>query len=263
MPVTPQDRPIDALREETVDQLIMNYGHGKLSREAFERRLDEALDTKSHERLIELTEDLDLRTDRQYTSQKKAELGIRVDPSARAHVDEADTIVNVFAGHNRRGAWDVPRAIRMINVFGGCELDFTDARFTAETTYITVFCLFGGVNLRVRDGMRTISKALCIFGGVDNRGGRRSIPTRRCSSSKVLLFGGVDIRVKKTPKQRLQEFADHRDDVRPARSRRARVSAAAPALPRQCASGSGLIWKCTALPSVPLPPSVCQIKCVP
>jgi len=48
MPVTPHDRPIDALREQTVDQLIMNYGHGKLSREAFERRLDEALDSKSH-----------------------------------------------------------------------------------------------------------------------------------------------------------------------------------------------------------------------
>ena len=208
MPVTPQDRPIDTLREETVDQLIMNYGHGKLSREAFERRLDEALDTKSHERLIELTEDLDLRADRQYTAQKKAELGIRVDPSARAG-EEADTIVNVFAGHNRRGAWDVPRALRMVNVFGGCELDFTDARFTAETTYITVFCLFGGVNLRVRDGMRTISKALCIFGGVDNRGGTTLDPNAPLLVIEgFCLFGGVDIRVKKTPKQRWQEFAD-------------------------------------------------------
>ena len=63
----------------------------------------------------------------------------------------------------------MPRVIRIINIFGGTELDFTDARFTAETTYITVFCLFGGVNIRVRDGMRTISKAVCIFGGVDNR----------------------------------------------------------------------------------------------
>jgi hypothetical protein len=209
MPVRAEDRPIDALREETVDQLIMNYGHGKLSREAFERRLDEALDTKSHQRLTELTEDLDLRTDRQYTAQKKAELGIRVDTSARSRIDDADTIVNVFAGNNRRGAWDVPRAIRMINVFGGSELDFTDARFTAETTYITVFCLFGGVNIRVRDGMRTISKALCIFGGVDNRGGTTTDPNAPLLVIEgFCLFGGVDIRVKKTPKQRLQEFAD-------------------------------------------------------
>jgi hypothetical protein len=224
MPVRPQDRPIDALREETVDQLIMNYGHGKLSREAFERRLDEALEAKSIDKLTELTDDLDLRTDRQYTTQKKAELGIRIDPSARAHVDEADTIVNVFAGHNRRGTWDVPRAMRLINVFGGCELDFTDARFTGETTYITVFCLFGGVNIRVRDGMRTISKALCIFGGVDNRGGATLDPNAPLLViDGFCLFGGVDIRVKKTPKERLYEFADQLRsmfDAEPPRARR-------------------------------------------
>jgi hypothetical protein len=209
MPVTPNDRPIEALREQTVDQLIMNYGHGALSREAFERRLDEALDTKSHDRLLELTKDLDLKADRQYTAQKKAELGIQLDPAAANRIDNDELIVNVFGGNTRRGAWDVPRAIRIVSIFGGAELDFTDARFTAETTYITVFCLFGGVNIRVRDGMRTISKAICIFGGVDNRAGATSDPNAPVLVIEgAALFGGVDIRVKKTPKQRLHEFAD-------------------------------------------------------
>jgi hypothetical protein len=118
-------------------------------------------------------------------------------------------VINVFAGNNRRGAWDVPRAIRIFNLFGGAELDFTDARFAAETTYITVFCLFGGVHLRVRDGMRTISKTVCIFGGVDNRAGPTSDPNAPMLVVEGLcLFGGVDIRVKKTPRQRLTEFAD-------------------------------------------------------
>jgi hypothetical protein len=209
MPVAPQDRPLDALREETVDQLIMNYGHGHLSREAFERRLDEALDTKSHERLLELTGDLDLKADRAYTQQKKAELGIRVDTSAAARLDETEHMINILGGNTRKGAWDVPHAIRVINVLGGAELDFTDARFTAETTYITVFCLFGGVNIRVRDGMRTVSKAVCIFGGVDNRGGTTTDPNAPLLVIEGLaLFGGVDIRVKKTPKQRFTEFAE-------------------------------------------------------
>lgn len=209
MPVTPNDRPLDALREETVDQLIMNYGHGKLSREAFERRLDEALDTKSHERLTELTEDLDLRTDRQYTAQKKAELGIRVDTSAGERLEDNEHIVNVFGGTTRKGVWDVPRAIKILNFFGGATLDFTDARFTSDTTYITVACIFGGVNLRVREGMRTISKAICVFGGVDNRGGTTLDPNAPLIVIEgFALFGGVDIRVKKTPKQRWQEFAD-------------------------------------------------------
>ena len=101
MPVTPQDRPLDALREETVDQLIMNYGHGKLSREAFERRLDEALESKSHEQLVALTRDLDLRTDRQYTAQKKAELGVQLEPSYGDRVDDNDLLVNVFSVYHR------------------------------------------------------------------------------------------------------------------------------------------------------------------
>jgi hypothetical protein len=209
MAVAPQDRPLDALREETVDQLIMNYGHGKLSREAFERRLDEALDTKSHDRLLELTADLDLKADRQYTQQKKAELGIRIDSSAGVRADDTEVMINIFGGNTRKGAWDVPRSIRVISVFGGAELDFTDARFTADTTFITVFCLFGGVSLRVRDGMRTISKAICIFGGVDNRAGPTMDPNAPLLVIEgAAMFGGVDIRVKKTPKQRLYEFAD-------------------------------------------------------
>jgi hypothetical protein len=209
MPVAPQDRPLDTLREETVDQLIMNYGHGHLSREAFERRLDEALDTKSHERLLELTRDLDLKADRAYAQQKKAELGIRVDTSAAARLDETEHMINILGGNTRKGAWDVPHAIRVFNVLGGAELDFTAARFTAETTYITVFCLFGGVNIRVRDGMRTVSKAVCIFGGVDNRGGTTTDPNAPLLVIEGLaLFGGVDIRVKKTPKQRFAEFAE-------------------------------------------------------
>jgi hypothetical protein len=77
--------------------------------------------------------------------------------------------------------------------------------------------------------MRTISKALCIFGGVDNRGGTTLDPNAPLIVIEgFCLFGGVDIRVKKTPKQRWQEFADRfrtMFDADPprARSRRLRL----------------------------------------
>ena len=72
-----------------------------------------------------------------------------------------------------------------------------------------MFCLFGGVNVRVRDGMRTISKTRLHLRrrrqsrGADVRSERTTVDRRG-----ALLFGGVDIRVKKTPKQRLHDFAD-------------------------------------------------------
>jgi hypothetical protein len=209
MPVKLHDRPIDSLREETVDQLIMNYGHGKLSREAFERRLDEALDAKTQDQLLELTRDLDLKTDGQYAAQKKTELGIHLEPAAPVGDDDTEHVVNVFSGSDRKGAWHVPRIIRVINVFGGATLDFTDARFTSETTYMSVFCLFGGIDVRVREGMRTLSRAIAIFGGVDNRAPSTTDPNAPLLVIEgVVLFGGVDIRVRKTPKEKLREFAD-------------------------------------------------------
>jgi len=209
MPVNPQDQPIDSLREQTVDQLIMNYGHGRLSREAFERRLDEALDAQAADKLVELTKDLDLKADKDYSAQKKAELGIRVDPAAAVDGSEVETMVNIFGGTTRSGAWDVPREIKMINVFGGCELDFSNARFTAKTTRIMMFCMFGGASFRVREGMRTQSKAICIFGGIDNRAGSTLDPDAPTLIIEgIALFGGADIKIKKTPKQKFQEFAN-------------------------------------------------------
>jgi hypothetical protein len=207
MPVTPQDQPIDALREQTVDQLIMNYSHGRLSREAFERRLDVALDAKTPDTLLELTRDLDLKADPDYTAQKNAELGIRVEPAAAT--DEVEHIVNIFGGTTRRGAWDVPREIKLINVFGGSELDFSNARFAAKTTRVTMFCMFGGASFRVHERMRVKSKAICIFGGVDNRAGSTTDPDAPLLIIEgIALFGGADIKIKKTPKQRFQEFAN-------------------------------------------------------
>jgi hypothetical protein len=209
MPVNPHDRPIDALRDETVDQLIMNSGHGKLSRDAFERRLDAALDATTHDKLLELTKDLELKTDRQYAARKRSELGIHLEPAATDVADDAENVINVFAGSGRKGRWHVPRAIRVFNVFGGAELDFTESTFTSETTYVTVFCLFGGIDIRVREGMRTLSRAVAIFGGIDNRAPSTTDPNAPLLVVEgLVLFGGVDIRVRKTPREKLQEFAD-------------------------------------------------------
>jgi len=48
----------------------MNYGHGKLSLEAFERRLEQALDAKQRSELSDLTNDLDLAVDASYIEKR-------------------------------------------------------------------------------------------------------------------------------------------------------------------------------------------------
>lgn len=36
MPVKTEDRPVKNIREEAIDQLVMNYGHDEITLEAFE-----------------------------------------------------------------------------------------------------------------------------------------------------------------------------------------------------------------------------------
>jgi hypothetical protein len=207
MTVSTEDRPIETVRRETIDQLILNYGHGKLSLNAFERRLDTAMEAQSHAALLELTKDLEVFTDSAYAKKKQAELGVRVTENVD-DVDEEEYMVHVFGGSNRKSTWNVAPRIKMINVFGGCDLDFTQATFTARKTRIIMLCLFGGANLNVPEGIKVVSKAVCIFGGIDNRAPGTTDPNAPTLVIEgLILFGGVDIKLKKSFKKRYVEFA--------------------------------------------------------
>lgn len=206
MPIPAEDRPLGALRAETIDRLILNYGHGKLSLDAFERRLDQAIDAKSHDVLTRLTEDLDVIPDERYADTKQRELSMSAAPGSSKDVEH---LIHVFAGSNRAGAWTVAREIRMLNIFGGADLDFSDARFSAPTTRIRMVCIFGGATLRVPEGVDVQSNALCFFGGIDNRA--RALdggggPTLIIEG--LLFFGGAKIAVKRSLRERLIGFAD-------------------------------------------------------
>lgn len=208
MPIPHEDRPIATLREETVDRLIMNYGHGRLSLEAFERRLDRALDADSHEALTPLTADLDLEPDSAYIERKRAELHIEEVGSGAAPARNGP-MVNVFGGTNRRGVWTVPETMQMFNVFGGCELDFSEARFPAGEVRIKALCVFGGAKLLVPEDVDVVSDAICIFGGIDNKAASQGNPdARRIVIDGVMLFGGVSVRVKRTWREACLAFAD-------------------------------------------------------
>ena len=110
MPVTTEDRPIKIVREEVIDQLIMNYGHEKISLDAFEKRLDKAMATEDPVELVGLVEDLDLDVDKDYLTKKRRELSMNSDiPVESAHqgVDETDYMVHIFGGSQRSGIWNV------------------------------------------------------------------------------------------------------------------------------------------------------------
>jgi len=211
MAVKIADRPIDAVREEVVDQLVMNYSHGKLSYEAFERRLDQAMESKSNEEIAELAADLDLEVDKEYVEKKKEDFRFNYSGSS---AKETELLVSIFSGCERSGAWGVAKEIKSVTIFGGCDIDFSEAVFSQQEVTVKVFCLFGGYDISVPENVRVVSKAFCIFGGISNKAPScdySDAPTIYIEG--LVLFGGVDIKLKRTLKERFTAFADGLKDM--------------------------------------------------
>jgi Domain of unknown function (DUF1707)/Cell wall-active antibiotics response 4TMS YvqF len=127
-----------------------------------------------------------------------AALSIRPDLAAQSDGDA----VAVFGGFERRGRWVVPSALKAVCVFGGGELDFTQAQLTSQVTVIKVRCIFGGLDITVPEGMVVQNSVTAVFGGhsspvnVQPHGG----PVLRIEGTAV--FGGIDTHWPKKPKSR-------------------------------------------------------------
>lgn len=207
MAVNIEDRPIESVREEVIDQLIMNYSHGELSYEAFERRLDQAMESQFTVELQTLIEDLPLSVDKSYVDTKKQEMGINF---TVGETEELDYIVNIFSGSERSGAWKVAKEIRVFSLFSGTKMDFSDAQFTQPVVRVKLFSLFSGNDVFVPENINIVTKAFCVFGGIDNKApsnADRNAPTIIIEG--FALFSGIDIKVKRTIKEAFVDFADN------------------------------------------------------
>ncbi len=206
MTVKTEDRPIEALREEVVDQLTMNYGHGKLSLEAFERRLDIAMESKEHDALVSLVEDLTLQVDQSFKDQKREELGERFDPT---DPKEFDSITQILSSNSRSGQWKVAKETRFYSLLSGGNIDLTNATFTHHTVYLKIYSLLSSHKIYVPENINVVCKATCIIGNFDN-----GVSTLVEGNPPTLVIEGISIlsglkvELKRTFKDKIRDFAD-------------------------------------------------------
>lgn len=117
--------------------------------------------------------------------------------------DAADQIVAIFGGATRKNAWRVRKNTSVMAVFGGVDLDLTQATFEAHDLTFNVFCLFGGVEVTVPPGTDIDSQVISVFGGTEV--GRIAPPDSSLPKIQVkgfCGFGGVEIRNPKVRKNR-------------------------------------------------------------
>ncbi|KIO75475.1 hypothetical protein TH53_20130 [Pedobacter lusitanus] len=119
------------------------------------------------------------------------------DPNARTSANENDFIdaVNVFAGSKRQVYSKSLKGGDIVSVFGGCELDLTQADFQDNVT-LDIVAIFGGVKLIVPPSWVVRSEVSPIFGGLDDKRSVNPVtsePIKIITIKGVALFGGVSI----------------------------------------------------------------------
>ncbi|MCC5878833.1 MAG: DUF1707 and DUF2154 domain-containing protein [Idiomarina sp.] len=206
MPVKLEDRPIEQVREETIDKLIVNYSHGVISAEAFERRLDDASNSDSHQILVDLVADLPMEVDSQYARYKDTQFS----PNYRVPSDETEErIVSILSSDERSGQWVVPPRLHVIGVLSSVKLDFSDAVFEHQHVVIRVSDFLGSIEILVPEHINVSTKLAGLLSSTENKSpsmGGRQAPHITLEGFSIL--SSVEIKEKKTMKEKWMAFAN-------------------------------------------------------
>lgn len=209
------DRPIAQIREEVIDQLIMNYSHGVISEQAFERRLDIATNSDDHQLLAEQVADLTLLPDAKYRAMWAQSFTSTAKPQAKnersCDTTDGDRLVSVLSNDERSGPWRVPQQLTIINALSSVELDFSDAVFEQQQIVLKTSNWLGSITIKVPEHVAVISDINNIASSCTNNvsaGGAGEHKTHFIQVEGYSVLGSVSISLKRSLKQRFTEFAD-------------------------------------------------------
>jgi hypothetical protein len=194
-------RASDADREQVATVLSTAYAEGRLTREEHDERIDQLMAAKTFDDLIPITRDLVVvGTPAPIASQQ---------PSSRFRIDiagqnpDSDKMIAIFGGATRTGKWRVRKNIQALALFGGIDLDLRDAVFEAPVVEISGFWCFGGLDIKVPEGIEVRDQTAGIFGGTDVSNIGDPAPGAPTLVIKGLsLFGGVSVHGPKPDKRR-------------------------------------------------------------
>jgi len=98
--------------------------------------------------------------------------------------------INIFGGSKKRINDKNFKGGKIVNIFGGTELDLTQADMAEGTSVLEVACIFGGVTIIVPSEWSVQISVVSILGGF---GDKRIIIQNKVDYNKVLVIKGVAI----------------------------------------------------------------------
>ena len=115
----------------------------------------------------------------------------------------------LFGGFQRKGQWRVRRDNQLLTVFGGGELDLTEATWESHQIEMSGLTVFGGVEITVPEGVVVRNETVAIFGGADV-----DVPPAPAGSPTLVVkglcvFGGVSVKVQRSGKGKAARSSGH------------------------------------------------------
>jgi len=224
---------LDKVRQATIDRLCERFAEDRLSMPDFERRLDLAHRATTTRQLAALVAGFPATAQQPSGGGPAAATPARrtlpADVVPPERVPGRQFMAGVLGASTRAGAWIAPREIYALALMGGVELDFREAGFGPGVTEVTVFALWGGVDIIVPPGLQVECSGAGIMGAFERTPDELAdapvassdpgSPVLRVNG--VALMGGVDVSTR-LPGEREKDAARRRKLARKARRKELR-----------------------------------------
>ncbi|MGW1071383.1 DUF1707 SHOCT-like domain-containing protein [Streptomyces sp. NPDC002537] len=158
-------RASDAERDRIADILREALGEGRITAEEHAERVGRVYEARTVGELEPLVRDLPAAP-RPEPAAPARPYDAPVRPGD-APYGTAENLIAVFGGASRNGRWRVARRINAFALFGGVEIDLTEAVFEHRHVVINATAIFGGVEIKVPENITLRSTGSGIFGGFE------------------------------------------------------------------------------------------------
>jgi hypothetical protein len=159
-------RAADSDRERVAEQLREAAGHGRLTMDELEERLECAYSAKTYAELEPLTRDLPAAGT---TPPLPAPAGsTAATPLIGGTPTKRRWSIAIMSGSDRRGRWVVPARYNAFSFWGGVVLDLRQATFAERETVIRANAIMAGIDIIAPEGVDLRVEGFGLMGGYDD-----------------------------------------------------------------------------------------------
>jgi hypothetical protein len=186
-------RVSDSDREQAAEVLREAAGHGRITMDELDERLELAYAARTYADLAVLTRDL--------PQPGQAGMAQPVPAGRIGGTPRSKFSIAIMSGARRAGRWVLPRTYVAGALMGGVELDLREAQFSEPEATIHAYTMMGGIEITVPEDIDVDVSGIAFMGGFDHQASGPGMPgAPRVRVLGFAFMGGVDVR-RKPPKK--------------------------------------------------------------